>query len=107
MLILADVFIEIANANPFANSINLENHKYLQQIMFTVTPAQIDFDQIETSTKDGEKWELRKNCFDLYAPEGVHKSKLARNIERILGVDVTARNWNTVAKIVEMVKVSP
>jgi uncharacterized protein (DUF1697 family) len=40
----------------------------------------------------------------LYAPDGIGRSKLAAKIEKALGVPVTARNWNTVGKIIAMVE---
>jgi uncharacterized protein (DUF1697 family) len=41
---------------------------------------------------------------ELYAwhPEGVHRSKLNPLIERRLGVTATARNWNTVERLLEL-----
>jgi uncharacterized protein (DUF1697 family) len=40
--------------------------------------------------------------FYLYAPDGIGISKLAANVERLLGVPMTDRNWRTVCKIREM-----
>jgi len=40
--------------------------------------------------------------FYLHAPDGIGRSKLAARIERLLGVDATARNWRTVTKVFEM-----
>ncbi len=39
----------------------------------------------------------------LHAPEGIGRSKLAAKMEQLIGVEVTARNLNTVRKMVEMV----
>ena len=44
-----------------------------------------------------------KNIFYLYAPEGIGRSRQAAKGEQGLGVPVTARNWNTVRKLLEMV----
>ncbi len=38
----------------------------------------------------------------LHAPDGIGRSKLAAKMERLIGVEATARNLNTVIKIVEM-----
>lgn len=38
----------------------------------------------------------------LYAPDGVGRSKLAAKLEGLLGVQATARNLNTVRKMMEM-----
>ena len=39
----------------------------------------------------------------LFAPDGIGRSKLAAKLERLIGVETTARNLNTVTKLVEMV----
>ena len=38
----------------------------------------------------------------LHAPDGVGRSKLAAKMEKLIGVEATARNLNTVRKMVEM-----
>ena len=38
----------------------------------------------------------------LHAPDGIGRSKLAAKMERLIGVEATARNLNTVIKMVEM-----
>jgi len=35
-------------------------------------------------------------------PDGVGRSKLAAKVEKLLAVPVTARNWNTVSKLKQM-----
>ncbi len=40
----------------------------------------------------------------LYAPEGIGRSKLAAKMERLLGVEATARNLNTIRKMVDMLE---
>ena len=38
----------------------------------------------------------------LHAPEGIGRSKLAAKLEKLIGVAATARNLNTIRKMVEM-----
>lgn len=38
----------------------------------------------------------------LYAPNGIGRSKLAAKMERLVGVDTTARNLNTIRKMVDL-----
>jgi len=52
---------------------------------------------------DSEEYEITDNVFYLFAPDGIGRSKLAANVEKCLGVPVTARNWNTVNKLLSMV----
>ncbi len=40
----------------------------------------------------------------LYAPSGVARSKLMTKMDRVLGVQTTARNLNTLRKLAEMVR---
>lgn len=53
--------------------------------------------------RTSERFVLDERRFYLHTPEGLGSSKLAERIERHLGVAATARNWNTVGKLVEMV----
>ena len=40
--------------------------------------------------------------FYLRAPEGIGRSRLASNAEKLLGVPMTVRNWSTVCKVMEL-----
>jgi uncharacterized protein (DUF1697 family) len=59
---------------------------------------------LESIKKDSEQFRLIDKVFYLYAPEGIGRSKLAMKIEQTLGVTVTARNWRTVSKIMDMME---
>lgn len=67
-------------------------------------PENPDLKALESVKKDSEQFRLIDQVFYLYAPEGVGRSKLAMKVEKTLGITVTARNWRTVSKIMEMVK---
>lgn len=67
-------------------------------------PAKPNLKVLESIKKDSEQFRLIGKVFYLYTPEGVGRSKLAMKVEKALGVAVTARNWRTVSKIMEMVK---
>jgi uncharacterized protein (DUF1697 family) len=49
--------------------------------------------------KESERFELIDSVFYLHAPEGVGRSKLAANAEKLLGVPMTDRNWRTVCAL--------
>lgn len=68
------------------------------------TPGQPDLAQLDKLKKESEQYHLSENIFYLHAPEGVGRSRLAANVERLLGVPLTARNWRTVCKIRAMAK---
>lgn len=67
-------------------------------------PKNPDLKKLESLKKDSEQFCLMGciTIFYLYAPEGVGRSKLAASSEKLLGVPMTDRNWNTVCKLKEM-----
>ena len=77
--------------------------KRLHLFFLAGEPRDPDESAIEESAAGTERWEIRGDVFYLHAPDGIGRSKLARSVERHLGVPATARNWRTVAKLREMV----
>jgi uncharacterized protein (DUF1697 family) len=65
-------------------------------------PKNPDLKKLESLKKDSEQFCLMGCIFYLHAPEGVGRSKLAASSEKLLGVPMTDRNWNTVCKLKEM-----
>ena len=59
-----------------------------------------------TADRIGKAYGFSPEIFVLFAPEGIGRSKLAMQAEKLLGVRVTARNWNTVSALQEMLKAS-
>lgn len=59
---------------------------------------------LEKYKKPSERFELVGKVFYLHTPDGFGPSKLADNVERVLGVPATARNWRTVLSIWELLK---
>ncbi|MGH8237503.1 MAG: DUF1697 domain-containing protein, partial [Steroidobacteraceae bacterium] len=51
-----------------------------------------------------EQFALTSKVFYFYTPQGFGISKLAAKTGRLLGVDMTARNWRTVSKLLELAK---
>ena len=103
-LLILDVN-ELENAialNPFPEA-NAEPNT-LHFFFLSSLPAKPDLEALESVKKASEQFRLIDKVFYLYAPEGVGRSKLAMKVEKVLGAAVTARNWRTVSKIMEMVK---
>ncbi len=72
---------------------------------FTVTkPEPLNVEFLETLRTETEKYELIGSVFYLFAPDGIGRSKLANKIEKALGVPTTARNMNTINKLVELLQ---
>ena len=65
-------------------------------------PQNPDLKKLDSIRKESERFHLSDQVFYLHAPQGVGRSRLAANIEKLLGVPATDRNWRTVCKIREM-----
>lgn len=65
-------------------------------------PKNPDLEKLSSLKKSSERFYLSDRVFYLHAPEGMGRSKLAANSERLLGVPMTDRNWRTICKVMEM-----
>ena len=65
-------------------------------------PEKPNLKALERLKSASERFQLIDKVFYLYAPDGIGKSRLAANVERLLRVPMTDRNWRTVCKIREM-----
>jgi len=68
------------------------------------TPEEPNLTGLAEWKKSNESFELKGKVFYLHAPDGIGRSKLAERVERMLGVAITARNWRSVGKILELAK---
>jgi uncharacterized protein (DUF1697 family) len=101
VLVLASEEMERAmRSNPFPEAES--EPKTLHLYFLAVPPESPDLDALEGIKGDRERFVLGDGVFYLHAPDGIGRSKLAANIEKLLGVLVTARNWRTVRKVMEM-----
>ena len=98
----ASAFRDITNAVPFPR----DSGKALHAFFLADPPVNPDLTAIESLASESEKFALREGAFFLYAPDGIGRSKLAAKVEKLLGVEVTARNWNTVDKLLTMLEES-
>ena len=89
-------------SNPFPEAES--EPKSLHVNFLASVPENPDLKALENLRKESERFELRGNLFYLHAPEGIGRSKLAANAERLLGVPMTGRNWRTVCEIMAMAK---
>jgi uncharacterized protein (DUF1697 family) len=88
---------EAISGNPFPES--KANPEFMHIGFLAAKPNIPDLNKLESIKKESERFQLTGRIFYLYAPEGVGRSKLASNSEKILGVSMTDRNWRTVCKI--------
>lgn len=87
-------------ANPFPEA---ESEPKSLHLSFLISePSNPDLESLENYKTESERFELVDKVFYLHAPEGIGRSKLAGNAEKLIGVSMTGRNWRTVKKIMEM-----
>lgn len=93
----ADLQEAIGN-NPFQTT----EGKTLHFFFLDSLPRTPDMERLASLKSNSEEFKLIKNIFYLYAPNGIGRSPLAAKIEQGLGVPATARNRNTVSKLLSM-----
>jgi len=91
--------------NPFPEA--LAEPATLHAGFLAAAPKKPDLQALEAIKSPSERFQLIGKVFYLHAPDGIGKSKLAANAERLLGVAMTDRNWRTVGKIWEMARALP
>jgi len=89
-------------ANPFPDAVS--NPKSLHLFFLSKSPSTSGLEMLETFKSDTEDLSLVMNTLYLHAPDGIGRSRLVANIEKTLDVDVTARNWRTVVKLLDLSK---
>ncbi|MFD4242920.1 DUF1697 domain-containing protein [Streptomyces sp. NPDC058525] len=93
----------VADACPFPAD-ELEG-KQLHATFFSELPGPERFAGLDPAAYLPEEYRLGDRVLYLYAPNGLGRSKLAEALAkpaRVKGIDATTRNWNTVAKLVEL-----
>ena len=65
-------------------------------------PRSANLESLKKVKSASEEFFLHGNVFYLHAPNGIGRSKLAGKLEKLLGVEATGRNWNTVSKMIEL-----
>ena len=86
--------------NPFPEAASEAKSLHLYFLANDAVAA--DFDRLAAMAGVNERFELIDRVFYLHAPDGIGRSKLAAGAEKALGVPVTARNWRTVAKVLQL-----
>ena len=97
MIFSAEAFREIAQQVPFDEPVGKLVHIWFAKSRFTFDQAKADT-LIDTS----ESLYITDKAIFLHAPNGIGRSKLAEKIEALANVPCTARNMNTVNKLLDM-----
>ena len=91
----------IAN-NPFAGRAGIEPAKLLVTFL-AAQPGETACEQIRRLKTDPEEVSIRGREIYIYFPNGAGRSKLSwMKMEKMLATPGTARNWNSVTKLLEM-----
>jgi uncharacterized protein (DUF1697 family) len=102
LLLTPEEMERVIESNPFSEA---ESEPKTLHIHFLASmPKNPDLGGLESIKSDRERFALQDGVFYLHAPDGIGRSKLAANTEKILGVAITARNWRTVCKIMTMAR---
>ena len=103
VLLLSQAEFEMAiRNNPFPQAESLP--KTLHLGFLARSPEHPNLEGLENLKSESEQYHLTEKVFYLYAPEGIGRSKLATNSEKLLGVPMTDRNWNTIMKISQLIE---
>ncbi|MEV7508395.1 MULTISPECIES: DUF1697 domain-containing protein [unclassified Streptomyces] len=93
----------VADACPFPAA-ELEGRQ-LHATFLSEQPGPERFAALDAEAFLPEEYRVGDRVVYLYAPDGLGRSKLAEALARpavVKGVEATTRNWNTVAKLVEL-----
>lgn len=93
---------KVIKANPFPEAEAEGNTRHFN--FLASVPPEPDLAGIDKIRAASERWQLKGDVFYLHAPDGIGRSKLASGMERLLGVPMTGRNWNTVRKLKELIE---
>ena len=89
-------------SNPFPECEN--KPKSLHLFFLNTSPSNPDVKRLASLQSESERFKLVGKVFYLHAPDGVGRSKLAANVEKSLGVALTARNWRSAGTILSMAR---
>ena len=101
LILTRDELHDVVRSNPFINAI--ADAKTLHFYFLAAPPSDPNRERLDELRSPTEEYALTNLVFYLHAPGGIARSKLAANVEKQLGVAVTARNYRTVAKLESMV----
>lgn len=100
VVIRADELREAVDANPYRTA--EDDPKSLHLFFLGSVPSDACLEPLNGLKSETESFAIVGKVFYLHTPDGIARSKIARGVERALGVSATARNWRTVSKLKEL-----
>jgi uncharacterized protein (DUF1697 family) len=101
LIVPGDKFSAIAEANPYAN--DDVDPKFVHVLFLASKAVEPDIDKMRELQSKTEHFTLTDHALYFKAPDGIGRSKFAAQVEKLLGVPATGRNWKTVCKLLDMV----
>ena len=95
-----DEWRKLIDGNPFPDAVAVP--KFLHAAVLDGTPDKARLEALRAVATDGERVEIVGSVAYLHTPNGFGTSKMAAKFDKGIGVPNTARNWNTVMKLMEM-----
>lgn len=96
----ADDWRALINANPFPDATG--EGRFLHAAVLGEIPAPDAIEKLRSFATGGERIEMVGATIYLHTPNGFGTSKLAEKFDKGIDVPNTARNWNTVLKLMEL-----
>jgi uncharacterized protein (DUF1697 family) len=91
---------KLIDRNPFPDAVEVP--KFLHAAVLEAKPEPGKIEALRAFAREGERIEIVDKVAYLHTPHGFGTSKLAEKFDKGIGVGNTARNWNTVLKLLEL-----
>lgn len=101
-LMTADRLEKAVRSNPFPDATSDPSKLHL--FFLAAVPEEPDLEAVDEIKAAGERFALIGDVAYLHAPDGIARSRLAARVERLLGEAATARNWRSVARILDLAR---
>lgn len=95
-----DEWAALIERNPFPDATDVG--KFLHAAVLEAEPEKERLEALRGFAKEGERIEVVERVAYLHTPHGFGTSKLGEKFDKGIGVANTARNWNTVLKLMEL-----
>lgn len=99
-VVTREEWADLIARNPFPDA--LDTPKFLHAAVLAGDPPKGAVEKLREAASEGERIEVVNQVAYLHTPNGFGTSKLAVKFDKGIGVPNTARNWNTVVKLMEM-----
>jgi uncharacterized protein (DUF1697 family) len=93
---------ELIAKNPFPDAVSVP--KFLHAAVLAEEPDEKNVEAIRALARDGERIAVVGKVAYIHTPGGFGVSRMAEKFDRLIGVENTARNWNSVLKLEELAK---